>query len=54
MTESAVIAFQQLFGLPENGIVDATVWDEIATVYKELYNRSNLNDGQYPGYSIGG
>ncbi len=52
MTESAVIAFQEIFGLLPNGIVDAATWDEIMTVYAELEG-TTLGEGQYPGFSVG-
>ncbi len=32
-TRNSVISFQQTYGLPETGIVDRTVWDEIENVY---------------------
>lgn len=53
MTQNAVIAFQRTFGLPDNGIIDASTWDEIMSVYSDLKSSSNLNDGQYPGYEVG-
>lgn len=53
MTQNAVIAFQRTFGLPDNGIIDASTWDEIMSVYSDLKGSSNLNDGQYPGYEVG-
>lgn len=52
MTEEAVIAFQRLFGLLENGIVDAATWDEIMSVYSAVTNPTALN-GQFPGYALG-
>lgn len=52
MTEEAVTAFQRLFGLPENGIVDAATWDEIMNIYSDLENPSP-REGQYPGFAVG-
>ena len=52
MTEQAVIAFQRLFGLPENGIVDAATWDEIMSVYSNVTNQT-LGEGQFPVVSTG-
>ncbi len=52
MTEEAVTAFQRIFGLPENGIVDAATWDEIMNVYSDLQNPSS-KEGQFPGFDLG-
>lgn len=52
MTEQAVIAFQRLFGLPENGIVDAATWEEIMNVYSNVTNVT-AGEGQYPGFDLG-
>lgn len=52
MTEQAVLAFQGLFGLPENGIVDAATWDEIMNVYSSITNET-AGEGQYPGFAVG-
>ena len=52
MTEEAVTAFQRLFGLPENGIVDAATWDEIMNIYSDLENPSP-REGQFPGSDLG-
>lgn len=52
MTEQAVIAFQRLFGLPENGIVDAATWEEIMNVYSNVTNET-AGEGQYPGFDLG-
>lgn len=53
MTQNAVIAFQRTFGLPDNGIIDASTWDEIMSIYSDLRGSSNLGEGQFPGYEIG-
>lgn len=52
-TEEAVIAYQALFGFPQNGLVDAPLWDAIASTYSDLYSTQNLAEGQYPGYEVG-
>ena len=52
-TQNAVIAFQELQGLPPNGTVGAATWDELTSLYSDLYNGSRLGEGQYPGYEIG-
>ena len=52
-TRQAVIAFQQLQGIPANGTVGSVTWNAIADLYSDLYNGSRLNDGQYPGYEVG-
>lgn len=53
MTQEAVLTFQRLFGLEENGVVGIRTWTEITKVYEDLYNGSNLREGQYPGYELG-
>lgn len=53
MTDEAVRAFQRLFGLGPNGVVGFITWSEIASVYDDLYNGSQLNDGQFPGFNVG-
>ena len=53
-TQEAVIAFQRLQGLTPNGTVAANTWNEISSLYSDLYLGSRLSEGQYPGYEIGG
>ncbi len=53
-TEEAVIAFQKEFGLEQTGTVGAITWGEITERYETLFLGSQLGDGQYPGYEIGG
>jgi peptidoglycan hydrolase-like protein with peptidoglycan-binding domain len=53
-TEEAVLAFQNEFGLEPTGTVGAITWNEITERYETLFLGSQLNDGQYPGYEIGG
>lgn len=52
-TNDAVIAFQNLYGLPATGIVGPVVWNEITRLYSDLYNGNRLNDGQFPGTVTG-
>ena len=53
ITQGAVEAVQQLFGLDPNGVVGVITWNTITGLYSDIYNGSRLNDGQYPGYEIG-
>ena len=53
-TNDAVIAFQNLYGLPATGIVGPVVWNEITTLYSDLYNGNRLGEGQFSGNVIGG
>ena len=53
MTQNAVIMFQRAFGLPDNGIVDASTWDEIMSIYSDLQSSLRLGEGHYPGYEVG-
>ena len=52
-TRDAVLALQAFLGIPQNGVVGANAWNEISSLYSDLYNGSRLNEGQYPGYEIG-
>lgn len=52
-TLEAVTAFQNLFGIEPSGTVGLLTWDTITEVYGSLYNGEKLNEGQYPGYSVG-
>ena len=52
-TQEAVIAFQRLQGLNPSGTVAANTWNEITSLYSDLYLGSRLSDGQFPGYDIG-
>ncbi|MBR7091708.1 MAG: peptidoglycan-binding protein [Clostridia bacterium] len=51
-TQKAVTAFQQLFGLEENGIVGPIVWAEIVTQYETLQGGMQRREEQYPGYPL--
>ena len=53
-TDRAVKSIQMLSGLEANGIVGAITWDAVTSLYSDIVNGSRLNDGQYPGFEIGG
>ncbi len=53
-TDRAVRSIQEITGLEANGIVGAITWDAITSLYSDIVNGSRLNDGQYPGFQIGG
>ena len=53
-TDRAVKAIQTLSGLEANGVVGAITWDTVTSLYTDIVNGSRLNDGQYPGFEIGG
>ena len=53
-TDRAVKAIQTLSGLEANGVVGAITWDAVTSLYSDIVNGSRLNDGQYPGFEIGG
>ena len=52
-TENAIRAFQRTFGLAESGIVSASLWDSITSVYRDLVLGNLSTQGQFPGYEIG-
>ncbi|MBE6602260.1 MAG: spore cortex-lytic protein [Ruminococcaceae bacterium] len=52
-TEEAVIAFQNLAGLSPTGIVGAVTWSAIADLFNQLSIGSTLQEGQYPGFTVG-
>ncbi len=51
-TEEAVIAFQREFGLSPNGLVGATTWNRIASLYEDLTVGMEKQTGQNPGYTL--
>ena len=53
-TDRAIKAIQTLMGLEANGVVGTVTWDAVTSLYSDIVNGSRLNDGQYPGYEIGG
>jgi len=52
-TREAVIAFQELSGLPVSGQVSAITWEALTDLYSDLYNGQLLGEGQYPGFETG-
>lgn len=52
-TQQAVLAFQRLAGLPENGYVEFSTWEAITSLYRDIYAGGRLGEGQYPGYPVG-
>ena len=53
-TDSAVKAVQTLSGLEPNGLVGAITWSAITSLYTDIINGSQINQGQFPGFEIGG
>ena len=54
-TAAAVSEFKRLFNIPgDPERVSVQTWDAITNVYDDLYNGGAVNEGQYPGYVIGG
>lgn len=53
LTYNSVAAFQKLFGIEENGVVNLETWNRIVGVYDDLYSGATTSPGQYPGYVIG-
>lgn len=52
-TENAVVAFNNLFGIPgEVSRVTAQTWKALTGIYEDLYVGSLVREGQYPGYTI--
>ena len=52
-TQAAVSEFQRLFGIEQTGVVASRTWNKITSVYRDLYNGSAVNVGQYHGTVIG-
>ena len=46
-TEASVKAFQQIFGLPENGVVGPVVWNTIAEQYDNIAAGEHRNPEQW-------
>ena len=53
-TQEAVIAFQDQVGISPTGVVSAITWTAVAERYDALYRGATLQNGQYPGFSVGG
>ena len=52
-TQAAVTVFKEIFGLDPTPIVSASVWNEITSVYRDLYDGQLASSGQNPGFNIG-
>lgn len=52
-TQEAVVAFQNLYGIPATGVVGPVAWNGITSLYNDLYNGSRLGEGQFPGFNVG-
>ncbi len=52
VTKASVLAFQKLFGYPENGVVGAAVWNAIVSLYSDLKYGYDKQPFQAPGYTI--
>lgn len=52
-TTEAVTAFQNLYGIEPNGIINENTWDEIVRVYRQLRFSEARAAGQFPGSVIG-
>ena len=53
-TQEAVIAFQNQVGISPTGVVAAVTWSAIAERYDALHRGATLQNGQYPGFAVGG
>ena len=52
MTKASVMAFQELFGYPKNGVVGTAVWNAITSLYSDLKYGYDKQPYQAPGYTI--
>ncbi len=53
-TRDNVYAIQALFNLTQDGTVDAITWAVIADAYDDIIAGQYRNEGQYPGFELGG
>ncbi len=51
-TENAVRAFQEYYGLAEDGVVGERTWDRIVSVYLQVTEEGTLTIRPYPGFSL--
>ncbi len=51
-TERAVLAFQEMEGLTEDGVVGRTTWDALYVQYQSLQNDTNQSPNGYPGQPL--
>ena len=52
-TEAAVVAYKEIFDLDPTPIVSASVWEDITSTYRDLYDGQRASAGQFPGSSLG-
>ena len=52
-TQRAVLAYKEIFGLGNQGIVSSSTWDSITATYRDLYDGNRVSSGQFPGYNLG-
>lgn len=52
MTKASVIAFQKMYGLPENSAVGSVVWNAVTGLYSDLRYGYDKRPYQSPGYII--
>jgi peptidoglycan hydrolase-like protein with peptidoglycan-binding domain len=52
-TREAVIALQELAGIPVTGQVAAVTWNALTDIYGDLYNGRLSGEGRYPGFELG-
>ena len=52
-TRDAVVAYKDVFGLGNQGIVSASTWDSITETYRDLSEGARTSMGQFHGYNIG-
>lgn len=48
-TQTAVLAYQNLFGIEPTGIVGLETYNSIADTYRTLYSGNQVSEGQYTG-----
>ncbi len=52
-TQSAVLAAQGYFGIPQTGVVASETWNAVASLYESITQGRLRNEGQYPGFDLG-
>ena len=53
-TERAVIAFNRRYGIGTNEArVTAETWDTLTEIYEDIFYGRAVNEGQFPGYTVG-
>lgn len=51
-TQAAVVAYKTIFGLDPTPIVSASVWEQITSTYRDLYDGQRASGGQFPGSEL--